>query len=183
MANTKNAATKPANDKRAEILALVERARTGDESTVPQIRELLMQPGAMGMLGGDLAEQVFVSMAKSMGGKNVGFREDVRRKLELLRYELLGDNPTPVERILVERVVACWLQVQDAELRSAQHNDPTIKQADFHQRRLDATNRRFLAAVKTLALVRKLAVPVLQVNIAKKQVNVATNAVVPATVG
>jgi hypothetical protein len=37
---------------------------------------------------------------------------------------------------------------------------------------MDATNRRFLAAVKTLALVRKLAVPVLQVNIAKKQVNV-----------
>ena len=48
---------------------------------------------------------------------------------------------------------------------------------------MDATNRRFLAAVKTLALVRKLAVPVLQVNIAKKQVNVAANAVVPATVG
>jgi hypothetical protein len=29
------------------------------------------------------------------------------------------------------------------------------------------------SAIKTLAVVRKLAVPVLQVNIAKKQVNVA----------
>ena len=33
--------------------------------------------------------------------------------------------------------------------------------------------RRYLSALKTLALVRKLAVPVLQVNIARKQVNVA----------
>ena len=38
--------------------------------------------------------------------------------------------------------------------------------------RMDATNKRFLAAVRTLALVRKLAVPALQVNIARRQVNV-----------
>jgi hypothetical protein len=99
------------------------------------------------------------------------------------RAELLGDNPTPVERVLVERVLACWLQVQDAELRTAQEPNAYIKLADFHQRRMDATNRRFLVAVKTLALVRKLAVPVLQVNIAKEQVNVATNAVVTTGAG
>jgi len=33
--------------------------------------------------------------------------------------------------------------------------------------------RRYLAAIKSLALIRKLAVPVLQVNIAKEQVNLA----------
>ena len=38
--------------------------------------------------------------------------------------------------------------------------------------------RRYLSAVKTLVLVRKLALPVLQVNIAKKQVNVAGPAAV-----
>lgn len=181
MADTKTPA-KP-TDSHVELMQLFQRASTGDEATVPRLRELLKKPEAVGLLGGDLAEQVILSFTKSMGGKNIGFREAVQRKLELLRAELAGDNPTPVERLLVERVVACWLQVQDAELRSAQHNDPTIKQADFHQRRLDATNRRFLAAVKALALVRKLAVPVLQVNIAKKQVNVATNAVVTADAG
>jgi hypothetical protein len=173
VADTKNPPAKETRDAHAELLKLAERARTGDETTVPQIREFLLRPGAVGAFGGDLVEQVFVSMTKAIGGKNVAFREDVRRKLELLRVELLGNDPTPVERILVERVTACWLQVQDAELRAAQAVDASIKQADFHQRRMDAANRRFLAAVKTLALVRKLAVPVLQVNIAKKQVNVA----------
>jgi len=32
---------------------------------------------------------------------------------------------------------------------------------------------RFLAAVKTLALVRRLAIPVLQVNLAQQQTNIA----------
>jgi hypothetical protein len=37
-------------------------------------------------------------------------------------------------------------------------------------------NRRYLAALKTLATVRRLAVPALQVNIAKKQVNCVSGA-------
>jgi len=180
VADTKTPTAKETRAAHTELTNLAERARTGDETAVPLIREFLQRPGAVGAFGGDLAEQVFVSMTKSIAGKNLGFREDVRCKLDRLRAELSGDNPTSVERVLVERVVACWLQVQDAELRAAQATDASIKQADFHQRRMDATNRRFLAAVKTLALVRKLAVPVLQVNIAKKQVNVATNAVVAA---
>jgi hypothetical protein len=166
----------PPADSRTELRKLVERAQNGDETTVPRIRELLKSPGVVGTFGGDLAELVVWSFTKSLSGKDVAFREAVIRKLELLRAELLGDNPTPVERILVERVVACWLQVQAAELRATQSTDTYLKQLDFQQRRMDATNRRFLAAVKTLALVRKLAVPVLQVNIAKKQVNVANGA-------
>jgi hypothetical protein len=45
---------------------------------------------------------------------------------------------------------------------------------EYYQRRMDRAHRRYLSAIKTLALVRKLAVPVLQVNIARKQVNVAS---------
>ena len=94
-----------------------------------------------------------------------------------MRAELLGDNPTPVERLLVERVLACWVQVQDAELRYARNQkDMTFRQGDFHQRRMDATSRRYLAALKALALVRKLAVPALQINLARKQVNVVSPA-------
>src|SRR5262249_48392568 len=96
------------------------------------------------------------------------------RKLEQLRAELAGANPTPIERLLVERIVACWLQVQDADIRYAQsQRDCTLKQAEYYQRRMSHAHKRYLSALKTLALVRKLALPVLQVNIAKKQVNVA----------
>jgi hypothetical protein len=38
---------------------------------------------------------------------------------------------------------------------------------------MDRAHKRYLSAIKTLATVRKLAVPVLQINVAKQQVNVA----------
>ncbi|MDY3560234.1 hypothetical protein R5W23_001460 [Gemmata sp. JC673] len=166
----------------AEIRALLKRTHAGDESTVPVVRKMLQDPACVHLFGGDLAHEVVASFTRAMAGDNVSFREAVLRKLELLRAELLGENPTPVERVLVERVVACWLQVQDAELRAAQgQKDTSFRQAEFHQHRMDAANRRFLAAVKTLAQVRKLAIPVLQINVGKKQVNIATPVVRPAS--
>jgi hypothetical protein len=89
---------------------------------------------------------------------------------------LLGANASAVERLLVERVVACWLQVQEADIRTAQTRDLSLRWADFYQKRMDRAHCRYLPAIKTLATVRRLAVPVLQVNIAKKQFNVAGGA-------
>jgi hypothetical protein len=44
---------------------------------------------------------------------------------------------------------------------------------------MDRAHKRYLSALKALAQVRKLALPVLQVNIADKQLNVA-NVAAPA---
>ncbi len=49
-------------------------------------------------------------------------------------------------------------------MRFAQAGDCSIKQAEFHLKRQDHANKRFLAAIKTLAVVRKLALPALQVT-------------------
>jgi hypothetical protein len=48
---------------------------------------------------------------------------------------------------------------------------------------MDHAHRRYLSALRALALVRKLALPVLQVNIARKQVNVAGACPVGADAG
>ena len=49
----------------------------------------------------------------------------------------------------------------------------TFKQFEFHQRRIDAAHRRYLSALRTPAQIRKLALPAVQVNIARNQVNIA----------
>jgi len=167
----------------AELKALLKRTQAGDHTALPVVRQMVGNPHYLRLLGGELAETAAKSFIRAMSDTDIGFAEAVQKKMELMRAELLGANPTPIERLLVERIVACWLQVQDADIRTAQgQRDASIRLADFHQRRMDAANRRFLAAVKALAVVRKLAVPVLQVNIAKKQVNVvAPAAVTPAT--
>ena len=167
-----------------EFRELLKRAAKGDTATLPAIRKLLENPANIDAFGGNLARYAQRLLVSALSGEDLSVREAIHAKLDVLRKELLGENPTPVERLLVERVVACWLSVQDAEIRTASQKEMTLKQGDFHQRRLDATHRRYLAALKALALVRKLAIPALQINVARKQVNIATSAaVVPATTG
>jgi hypothetical protein len=90
-----------------------------------------------------------------------------------MRSELAGASPTPLERLLVERVVACWLHLHHLEIGYSAQESMSLELGAYYQRCLSSAQKRYLAAIKTLALVRKLAVPVLQVNIARKQVNMA----------
>src|SRR5262245_25573287 len=154
-------------------MALTDRAQKGDEKALPALRELLQDPEAVDLLGGDLARQAQLTLVNKFSGKNLLFRESLRRKLDLLRGELAGSSPTPLERLLVDRVVACWLHLHHLEQIYAQKESMSLELGSYYQRCISAAQKRYLAAIKTLALVRKLAVPVLQVNIAKKQVNVA----------
>jgi hypothetical protein len=82
---------------------------------------------------------------------------------------MIGTTARPAR----ERAAFCWHAVHAYERNNAAAEGLSIRRADYHQRRIDAAHRRYLAALRTLATVRKLTVPAIQVNIAKKQVNVA----------
>src|SRR5262249_18555628 len=103
-----------------EMRKFLKRAHSGDESTLPVLRKMLENPTTMEVLGGNLAQQAELSFIGAAAGKNLAFKEALVRKLALMRAELAGPDPTPLERLLVGRVVACWLQVQDADIRYAQ---------------------------------------------------------------
>jgi hypothetical protein len=163
--------------KHDELLALTDRAQKGDKTALPELRELLKEPAAVDLLGGDLAKQAQLILINKFSGQNLLFRESLTRKLELLRAELAGPNPAPLERLLVERIVACWLHLHHLEANYAGKENMSLELGSYYQRSISSAQKRYLAAIKTLALVRKLAVPVLQVNIARKQVNVAGSCV------
>jgi hypothetical protein len=166
---TKMRSQTPASPMNAnQLRQLLERAEKGDTSTLPQLREILQDPDNVDAFGGNLARQVEYSLMEGLAGKNLAVREALLRKLKLLRAELAGSSPSPLERLLTERVVTCWLYLCDREIRFVQINNPTIKQADYWQRAVSHAHRRYLSALRALALVRKLALPALQVNIAKK---------------
>jgi hypothetical protein len=78
-----------------------------------------------------------------------------------------------VERLLAERAVACWLHLYHLETVYAGKQSMTLDLGTYYQKCLDRAHKRYLTALKALAEVRKLALPVLQLNIARKQVNVA----------
>jgi hypothetical protein len=170
--------TAPARTKEhEELLDLSDRAQKGDKTAMPALQEYLKNPAFVEALGGDLAKQAQLTLISKFSGRNLLFKETLTRKLDLLRDELAGPSPTPLERLLVERIVACWLHLHHLEAVYANKDNMSLALGTYYERSISTAQKRYLAAIKTLALVRKLAVPVLQVNIARKQVNVAGSCV------
>jgi hypothetical protein len=113
-----------------------------------------------------------LSVSLALAGTDEIFRESLTKKLATLKEELGG--MTPLERLLGERVAACWLNVYYIDALYAERlNYVTAEQGEYFQRRQERAQRLYLSAIRTLAQVRRLLVPVVQVNIGAQQVNVA----------
>jgi hypothetical protein len=138
---------------------LVERAEGGDEGVMPELRAALDANPWVWQRYGDLGRQSEAAWLQLVAGKNLLLLEATQRKAEQLRAELAGPAPSPLERLLVERVVACWLQTNFADASYAQlkGNDPAQHTAAL--RRQNSAQQRYLQAVKALATVRKLLRP------------------------
>jgi hypothetical protein len=172
-----NKATKPtdaAPENDEYLLALVRRAENGDTTTLLTLREWLKEPAAVDAFGGDLARRAQLMLINRFCSQNLLLKESLTRKLELLRVELAGPTPSPLERLLAERVVTCWLHLHLLEAVYAGKEGMSMELGAYYERNISSAQKRYLAAIRTLALIRKLAVPVLQVNIAKKQVNMVS---------
>lgn len=155
---------------------VVRRAAKGDPDMLPLMRKVLDDPEQGQWLVeryGNSYQHARDELIKVAAGKNHVAAEALRRKIDGLRDEVAGPNASALERILAERVALCWLDVNESDRRLSDHSEMTIKQAAFREDRRDRAYRRFLAACKTLATVRKLGVPAIQVNVARQQVNVA----------
>lgn len=108
-------------------------------------------------------------------------KERIDNSLRKLKAQLSGPAPTPLESLLIERILTCWLEVNWYDFLYVARKDCTIQQADHYQRRQDRAHKRYLSAVKALAQVRRLELPAVQVNIGQNQVN--TQAVLIGTSG
>ena len=145
-------------DRRQDILNRM--ILKNDKTAVPEFRKLLRQVPNIADSGGNLAKIAEETLVKGIAGDQLWMHEMLLAKLKTMRTELAGPQPSPIERLLVERVVACWLQVYDADAIAAQPESVTFVQGDYNQRRQDRAHRRYLSAIRTLAMVRKLALPI-----------------------
>ena len=158
-----------------ELRASVARAQGGDAEASRRVRGVLEEtPRSEEILSNIVAKQAERVLVEKMSG-DLLLREALSLRLAAMRKEVAGRDPSPLERLLAERVVACWLQLQHAEAIHVNGlGKHTMSQSEYHQRRLDKLHRRFLAAIRALAQVRKLLTPaVTQINVAEQQVNVA----------
>ncbi len=142
-----------------EVARLLERARNGDATVLPQLRRLLDESPEMWQSYGDLAAQARASWVQLAAGQNLLLDECLTRKAAELQKELAGETPSPLEQLLVDRVVVCWLQVSFYDSLVAQTREYTPAKLRMLQQQHDGAQRRYLTAMKTLATVRKLLTP------------------------
>ena len=89
---------------------LLRRAEKGDQAVLPQLREALDADPRLWEGPGDLARVAEHCWLVLTYPTNLWLREAARKKLEAMRRELAGPSAGPLERLLAERVAACWLQ-------------------------------------------------------------------------
>lgn len=132
------------------------RAEQGDWSALDELRICLDRYPHFWRQAGDLGWHAEMAIVRLVAGGDPLVGEALRRKLDELRGELLGPTATPLERLLVDRVLLAWAQCHAADLDAAARGQGTGPAAAFATRRQDSANRRYLAAIRELAQVRLL---------------------------
>jgi len=87
---------------------------------------------------------------------------------------LAGPNATNLEKLLAERIVVCKNQLLSCETLYAKRfkEGLTAQVAIILEKRIGMAQKRYFAAIKALAQIRRLQLPpTIQVNIGEKQVN------------
>jgi hypothetical protein len=142
----------------AEIQATVQKAKQGGASVLSRLHELLTAFPALWTHYGDLAAQAEAAWVTLASGRNLHLRECLLRQAAALRDELAGPAPSPVERLLVGRVVACWLQLHYFDVMEAQAGlgEESPKLARYRAQRQEQAHRMYLSALAGLTTLRRL---------------------------
>jgi len=143
-----------------ELRELTGRAQRGDRAVLPDLMRVLDARPALWKHCGDIAREAEALWVDLIAGGDLLVRQSLKRKVADMKAELAGPAAPPLERLLVDRVVATWMQLAQADSAIAQlrGRDLTVAQLDLLQRRQERAQRSYLAAIRTLATVRRLAV-------------------------
>ena len=153
------------------LQTLVQRGMAGDREVLPALRELLTTRPELWIHLQTLGSQVERAWMRVLAGTDIVAQEVLAQQLQVLKIELSGPSPTPLEQLLVERIAVCWLQTCQVDIQTSQQ---LPAHDNWLQHRQDCTQSRLLAAIKALAQVRKLLRPsaTVQLTFAQQQLNV-----------
>lgn len=140
-------------------------------------KALKLWQDCMGM--GELAENQALNTITDDGDSGHGSRECWKQRLQAMRADLGHETSTPLERLLIQQVTLCWLNLNLVEYRhvNIMKQSISLNVGGYWDKRLSMSQRRFTRACESLARVRRLSrrIPI-QVNIAAnggQQLNVA----------
>jgi len=148
-----------------ELQDLSEEVEAGDKEARKELRRALRaaSPEIVARCS-DFARRGQLILAETMAAGDPLMEEAFPARLDFMRAEVAGENPTPLEVLLTaERVVSSWLVVEvlealiNAQLKVGKDAPRTpISYLKFIIGWWESANRRHLSAIRELARVRKL---------------------------
>jgi len=153
-------------DRLTELRALSEKAEAGDGNARKELRRMVRasSPEVIGRAS-DIARKAGRTLVGTASGGNPLTEEALYAKLDYMRAEIAGEDPAPLEVLLTERVVLLWMFTSLLEVLLATQYRRNVGDASDRlspsyliqqSRILESANRRYLAAIRELARVRKL---------------------------
>jgi len=173
------------NARLRELRILSEKAEAGEKGARRELRKAIRNstPEVVAKAS-DIARKGHKILIGTAAGGDPLMEEALSARLDLMRAQIAGEDPTPLETLLTERVVSCWLLVEllealtSAQLQRGEHmKDKRVPDAFFGLilKWQERAHRRYLSAIKELARIKKLQIdtPGVQYN---TQINVSGDA-------
>ena len=170
--------SKEAKDRLARLEELSDRAADDDKKVRGELRRLLRESGPEVVReASELARMGQRFLIKTAACGDTLAEEALVIRLDTMRSEIAGPDPSPLEVLLVEKIVSAWiltevlelfLSAQLTKLPKSQRMSHSVQK--FYLGWQERAHRRLLSSIRELARVRRL-----QRGVPNSQTNVQIN--------
>lgn len=140
----------------AELKVLIARAKQGDAEVMPRLCEYLDNNPILWTQAGDLALQAQAAWINLIAGQDKHLKQCLARKVNELKLELSGTSASPLDSLLIERVVTTWLRIHYCEAHDAQQDEKSLKWAEYRLKRYRTMADMHTKSIGALSMLRKL---------------------------
>jgi len=157
-----------------EMVGRAYKAKKPAKEDLQEIRNFLINRPQLCKAVFGLVEAVQGEIIKNMMGDQALTQIAIEEYVLSVREEM-GYNDAPImEKLIIENIIISWLRVYfcESQLSFRMSGQVSMSVLEFWERRLTVSQRRYLAACESLAKIRKMKIPAVQLNIGEKQINV-----------
>ena len=118
-----------------------------------------MQDGRWVSWFGDLGQEATLQLLAQVAFVDPVWKARLVKEINDLTAELLGDEPSVLEKLLVRRVINGWIAVHSLELEFAACEKTSLGLWDHLEKSMTRAQKRYTEAMHELARVRRLQAP------------------------
>lgn len=140
---------------RDRMTELVRKANSGDAAALGSLRQFLDRHPEVWLKVGDLSQHVQENHIRRIANGNLLGAETLRKRAEWLRKDLEGPNPSSLERVAIDNVLAAWFERHYVDLKYPPGTGKELAMARFVVQLRASVQKRYDAAMKSLLLIRE----------------------------